>query len=327
MSRREQLLADDTLPAAVMEALEENGVLVFPELHIDDETQIEFSKRLDDVGKDEPAPAPSIYNVTLDPAKTATAPYLLGTFYWHIDGAQDEVPTKATMLSARVISVAGWGDRVRQHVRGLRRPARRREGALRGTARPAHLRSVAAPGAPRPLARGACARGASGPTASTPSSGNTAPDAVPSSSAPARTTSSGMDRDEGKALLADLVARGHGPRARLPARVDGGGPRHLGQHGRDAQGAALRSVLGPRDAPHHHERRRADPFDPTGGPMSDTTVLRAERWLDVEAGEVRSPAVIVVDGNQIVARRSVAVRAPESRPRRSTWATSRSCPA
>ena len=31
------------------------------------------------------------------------------------------------------------------------------------------------------------------------------------------------------------------------------------------------------------------------------TVLRAERWADVDAGEVRSPAVVVVDGNRIQA--------------------------
>jgi imidazolonepropionase-like amidohydrolase len=34
--------------------------------------------------------------------------------------------------------------------------------------------------------------------------------------------------------------------------------------------------------------------------MSDTTVLRADRWVDIDAGEVRSPAVIVVGGNRIV---------------------------
>jgi alpha-ketoglutarate-dependent taurine dioxygenase len=104
---RERLLVDPTLPVAVMDALEEHGVLVFPELHIDDATQVAFSQRLDDVGKDEPAPPPSIYTVTLDPAKSAAAPYLLGTFHWHIDGAQDEVPAKATVLSARVISSRG----------------------------------------------------------------------------------------------------------------------------------------------------------------------------------------------------------------------------
>jgi imidazolonepropionase-like amidohydrolase len=34
--------------------------------------------------------------------------------------------------------------------------------------------------------------------------------------------------------------------------------------------------------------------------MSDVTILRADRWADVEAGVVRAPAVVVVDGNQIV---------------------------
>ena len=35
--------------------------------------------------------------------------------------------------------------------------------------------------------------------------------------------------------------------------------------------------------------------------MSDVTVLRADRWLDIDAGEVKSPAVIVVQGNRIAA--------------------------
>jgi imidazolonepropionase-like amidohydrolase len=35
--------------------------------------------------------------------------------------------------------------------------------------------------------------------------------------------------------------------------------------------------------------------------MSDLTVLRADRWLDIDAGQVRSPAVIVVQGNRITA--------------------------
>ena len=35
--------------------------------------------------------------------------------------------------------------------------------------------------------------------------------------------------------------------------------------------------------------------------MSDVTILRADRWCDVETGEVRSPGVVVVEGNQIVA--------------------------
>jgi alpha-ketoglutarate-dependent taurine dioxygenase len=103
----EQLLHDDDLPAAVMGALEESGVLVFRSLHIDDQTQIAFSKKLDDLGKTEPSDPPAIYTVSLNPAKSRTASATLGTFNWHIDGAQDDVPTKASMLSARHVAAHG----------------------------------------------------------------------------------------------------------------------------------------------------------------------------------------------------------------------------
>src|SRR5689334_9960882 len=33
--------------------------------------------------------------------------------------------------------------------------------------------------------------------------------------------------------------------------------------------------------------------------MADPIVLRAARWADIDAGEVQSPAVIVVEGNRI----------------------------
>lgn len=33
--------------------------------------------------------------------------------------------------------------------------------------------------------------------------------------------------------------------------------------------------------------------------MSDLTVLRADRWVDIDAGEVRSPALITIQGNRI----------------------------
>jgi imidazolonepropionase-like amidohydrolase len=35
--------------------------------------------------------------------------------------------------------------------------------------------------------------------------------------------------------------------------------------------------------------------------VSDVIILRADRWCDVEAGETKSPAVLVIEGNQIVA--------------------------
>jgi alpha-ketoglutarate-dependent taurine dioxygenase len=210
---REQLLVDETLPAAIMEALEEHGVLVFPELHIDDKTQIAFSKRLDDVGKDEPASPPHIYNVTLDPAKTATAPYLLGTFYWHIDGAQDEVPAKATVLSAHVISSQGGGTEFASTYAAyddlLDDEKERFEGLRVVHTFEASQRLVHPDPSPEELARWRERPDREHPLVWQHRSGRRS--LVIGASAD-RVVS--MDRDEGKALLADLVAR-----ATIPDRV------------------------------------------------------------------------------------------------------------
>jgi alpha-ketoglutarate-dependent taurine dioxygenase len=83
----EQLVADDALPAAIMDALERHGVLVFRDLHLDPEAQVEFCSRLGDIDRSPGHhPVPGIYRVTLDPSKNANADYLKGTFVWHIDG-------------------------------------------------------------------------------------------------------------------------------------------------------------------------------------------------------------------------------------------------
>ena len=50
-----------------------------------------------------------IQTITLDPAKTNAilASYRQGNFHWHIDGATDELPQKATLLTAREVDPAG----------------------------------------------------------------------------------------------------------------------------------------------------------------------------------------------------------------------------
>jgi alpha-ketoglutarate-dependent taurine dioxygenase len=104
---RERLLADDDLPAACLEALEASGALVFRDLHVDDATQVAFSRKLGEVevfGKGE---FPEIFRVTLDPAKNPVAAYLKGTFDWHIDGCTEDVPIMATMLSAHAVADTG----------------------------------------------------------------------------------------------------------------------------------------------------------------------------------------------------------------------------
>ncbi|PQE00159.1 taurine catabolism dioxygenase TauD [Mycobacterium sp. EPG1] len=108
----ERLVSDDRLSAAVLDALEDNGVLVFPGLHLDPQAQVEFSSRLGavDHSSDGHHPVAGIYPITLDKTKNASAAYLRATFDWHIDGCTptgDECPQKATVLSA--VQVADRG--------------------------------------------------------------------------------------------------------------------------------------------------------------------------------------------------------------------------
>ena len=139
-----------TSPPACLEALEANGALVFRDLHIDDATQVAFSRKLGEVevfGKGE---HPEIFRVTLDPAKNPVG----------------RLPARHLRLAHRRLHRRhpdhghhaqrprggrdGRRDRVRQHLRRLRRPRRRGEGAVRVGAGRAHHRGLPAPGLRRP---------------------------------------------------------------------------------------------------------------------------------------------------------------------------------
>lgn len=106
------LAADDALATAVLDALEDSGVLVFPGLHLDPQAQVAFCRRLGDVdhSSDGHHPVAGIYPVTLDKSKNSSASYLRATFDWHIDGCTptgDEFPQKATVLSALEVAERG----------------------------------------------------------------------------------------------------------------------------------------------------------------------------------------------------------------------------
>ena len=96
----------------MLEALEDNGVLVFRELNLSPEAQVAFCGRLGDIdhSSDGHHPVPGIYPITLDPSKNSSAAYLRGTFDWHIDGCtpiEDDYPQKATVLSALQVAERG----------------------------------------------------------------------------------------------------------------------------------------------------------------------------------------------------------------------------
>jgi alpha-ketoglutarate-dependent taurine dioxygenase len=108
----DRLASDDLLADAVLEALEDNGVLVFPRLRLEPEAQVTFCRRLGaiDHSSDGHHPVPGIYPVTLDKSKNSSAAYLRATFDWHIDGCtplRDECPQKATVLSAKQVAARG----------------------------------------------------------------------------------------------------------------------------------------------------------------------------------------------------------------------------
>ena len=110
----EQLGADDTTASAVLDALEDNGVLVFPGLNLTPEAQVAFCSRLGEVDRssDGRHPVSGIYPITMDKTKTASADYLRAAFLWHIDGCtptNDECPQMATMLSAKHVAEEGGG--------------------------------------------------------------------------------------------------------------------------------------------------------------------------------------------------------------------------
>ena len=104
---REQLLHDESMPGWTLDALEANGALVFRDLHLDDESQVAFSRKLGTVEKLGQGEHPEIFLVTLDPKRNPAAAYLKGTFDWHIDGCTDDVPIMATMLSAHAVAASG----------------------------------------------------------------------------------------------------------------------------------------------------------------------------------------------------------------------------
>ena len=100
--------------AAIRAELEQRGVLVFPRLYLTDAEQLAFTDKFGErvnftrrvPGSD--ATAEDVYKITLDEEENFEPEYVLGTFFWHMDGVTIDQPLpKATMLSARKLSPTG----------------------------------------------------------------------------------------------------------------------------------------------------------------------------------------------------------------------------
>jgi alpha-ketoglutarate-dependent taurine dioxygenase len=109
-----QDMFDEETGRRCREMLEERTVLVFPRANLTDEEQLAFtdlmgarvnltSTTVTDNAEQEP-----VYQVTLDKKINRSPEYVLGTFFWHMDGITvDMPPPKATLLSARKIAPKG----------------------------------------------------------------------------------------------------------------------------------------------------------------------------------------------------------------------------
>ena len=99
-------LFDDAVISQCLEALKWRGVLLIRGLHLGDEAQVAFSRKLGKVIK---LGGKEIFTISLDPAKNPAAEYLKGTFHWHMDGTTDKIPAKSTLLTARHVAMVGGG--------------------------------------------------------------------------------------------------------------------------------------------------------------------------------------------------------------------------
>jgi alpha-ketoglutarate-dependent taurine dioxygenase len=107
-------LLDDDVVAQIAAKLDERGVLLFPRIDVSDAEQLALTDALggrDDQGNKVPgsdASEEGVYKITLDKAVNNEPDYVLGTFFWHIDGVLVDKPIqKATLLSARQLSAEG----------------------------------------------------------------------------------------------------------------------------------------------------------------------------------------------------------------------------
>ncbi|ODQ84444.1 TauD/TfdA dioxygenase family protein [Mycolicibacterium holsaticum] len=205
---------DDALGAAVLDALEDNGVLVFPKLNLDPQAQVAFCRRLGEIdhSSDGHHPVAGIYPVTLDTSKNASAAYLRATFDWHIDGCTptgDDYPQKATVLSAVQVAERG-GETEFASSYGAYDALRDDEKARLASLRVVHSleasqRRVTPDPTPEQVARWRSRPTHEHPLVWTHRSGRKS--LVLGASADYVV---GMDRDEGRALLADLLDRATG---------------------------------------------------------------------------------------------------------------------
>jgi alpha-ketoglutarate-dependent taurine dioxygenase len=256
----DELAGDATFSTQLVDALDAYGVLVFRDVHLAPEQQVAFCRHIGEVdcanGNHD---VEGIYRISLDPSTNGrSAAYLRGTFVWHVDGCTpdgDECPQMATVLSAKTVAATGGETEFASSYAAydsLTREEKSRLAAVRVVhSLEASQRHVTPDPSPKQLAAWRSRPSREHPLVWTHSNGRRS--LLLGASADHVV---GMDLDEGRALLADLLAR-----ATTPDRVY----RHDWSVG-DTVIWDNRGVL-----------HRAAPYDATSGrEMLRTTILGDE---------------------------------------------------
>jgi alpha-ketoglutarate-dependent taurine dioxygenase len=102
----DRLTHDADLPAACLELLEEHGVVLFRELNAGDDAQVEFCGKLGELARFPHYANPNVMEISFEP-DNPNAKYFPSNDYWHIDGAMDAAPARASIMSAHVITEQG----------------------------------------------------------------------------------------------------------------------------------------------------------------------------------------------------------------------------
>lgn len=107
------MIGDPDTSRKLLELLERHTVLVFPEIGLNDDEQLALTDALGErVNITSRVPgrkdAAEVYQVSLNKGVGIEPEYVLGTYFWHMDGLTvDVAPPKATVFSARRLAPKG----------------------------------------------------------------------------------------------------------------------------------------------------------------------------------------------------------------------------
>ncbi len=114
VSARREDMANPDFVRECSALLDQRIVLVFPEIGLTDAEQLAFTDLLGErVNFVKQAPGgeaaeADVYKITLDPSINNQPEYVLGTFFWHMDGVMETFPPpRASLLSARSTASKG----------------------------------------------------------------------------------------------------------------------------------------------------------------------------------------------------------------------------